>query len=72
MDIVTIVKIRRIKVNRQGYTPDGRYIGVGRGPMFYLEFYYHDGKSARSITNADSYAELRRELAAIKGCKVLR
>lgn len=72
MTIVCIIKVKRIKVNRQGYTPNGEYFGVGHGPMFYLDFHYHDGKFARSTTNADSYQSLRRELAAIKGCKVLR
>jgi hypothetical protein len=66
------VKVKRIRINRQGYAPNGEYFGVGQGPLFHVDWYYPNGYHSRTTESGLSYQALRRHLKAHSSrCKVL-
>ena len=71
MDIIEVKVSPRIRIDRQGYAPDGQYFGVGQGPLFYVDWYYPNRRYKCTVEGAVSYQDLRRYLKT-KGCKVHR
>lgn len=60
---MTEIKVTRIKLDRQGYTPNGEYFGVG-GSLYAVDFYYDNGRHSRSYTRTNEpYQAVRHGLA---------
>lgn len=72
MDMIEVKVSKRIKIDRQGYAPDGQYFGVGQGPLFHVHWEYPNGYYKCTVEGAVSYQDLRRYLKAHPRCKVLR
>lgn len=65
------VKVSRLKIDRHGYAPDGQYIGVGQGRLYWVNLYYPNGYYKCKIESAVSYQDLRRHLKTFRNYKVL-
>jgi len=64
------IKVRRVKVDRNGYGPDGRQWGTG-APLFEIDG-HHDGSTVYEHTRGFDYQDIRaRCKVRYPGAKVL-